>query len=249
MATGTAGMDGVDLLMGFHRAGRKIASAQEISDQCLEAFHLFWCGAGFIEIAHEANAEASLIEETAGKVAAIDLIPPTRANGNFAIRHAASVADNEVIREPVFHAPFFPMIPVHSFGGAIGGAGMVDDNMFPTFGWNLSAIEFLEQSGRESGAGGIGEEQFLADKNFIGMCETVLFYQESDCGLVFFCDAAEGVIFSDDISVFGSGGRGGPGWEEKQQQQEGGKGSVVSTVFHYQIPERRFNREQVFDLA
>ena len=112
MCSGAAGLDDVDLLVGFHSAGRKLAAQEQGLRQGVEALHLPGRGFALVKIPDEADAEGDLVLRLAMKMTAVELFPPAVADGDFAIAHPMAIADEEMICQPMLHMPLHLVVAV-----------------------------------------------------------------------------------------------------------------------------------------
>ena len=77
------------------------ATIAQIADQFFARLQLRARWLVAVEIADETNAERDVVEVIAVHMAAVDLAPPAIADFDFAIAGGGSVADDEMVREPV----------------------------------------------------------------------------------------------------------------------------------------------------
>ncbi len=107
------------------------ATFLEIFDQLLARFQLRAGRLVAIEIADETNPEPDVVHVIAVDVAAAHLPGPTLADFDLAVARGSSVADHEMIREPVFHSADVAMVVVEDARASLPRPAVVDDDEFP----------------------------------------------------------------------------------------------------------------------
>jgi len=120
--------------MWFHGDGAPLGFAATFSQVANEFFarvelRTRWLVA--IKIAYETNAEGNVVQIIAVHVAAVDLAPPPIANLDLAVAGRCSIADDEVIRQPILHPADVPMIIIEHARVSLSRAAVMHDNELP----------------------------------------------------------------------------------------------------------------------
>jgi hypothetical protein len=124
----------VDFTMRSHRDFAAVglaATFSQIADQFFACLQLRARGLITIKIAHQANAERNVVQIIAVDMASIDLASPSVAHFDLAITCRCSVADNEMVREAILHAPHVPVIVVEYAGVSLPRAAIVHYDELP----------------------------------------------------------------------------------------------------------------------
>src|SRR5438552_2145632 len=85
MAPGTASVNRVDLLMGFHGRGAETTAGEKIFHQRMEAFDLLLRRLILVEVPHQADTDRLPVQGLAGQVTAVELGGPAMADGDLAV--------------------------------------------------------------------------------------------------------------------------------------------------------------------
>jgi hypothetical protein len=85
-----------------------------------------------VEIADETNPEPDVVHVIAMDMAAAHLVHPTVPDFDLPVPRRSSVADDEMISEPVFHPADVAVIIIEHLRAPLPRAAVVDDDEFPT---------------------------------------------------------------------------------------------------------------------
>ena len=85
-----------------------------------------------IEIADQTNAERNIVQIIAVHVAAVDLASPAIAYFDLTVAGGSSVADHEMVCEPVLHSANMPVIIIKDARVSLPCAAVMDNNELPT---------------------------------------------------------------------------------------------------------------------
>ncbi len=112
-------------------------------------------GRAFLEIAHQADADAAFVHFLGPHVAAVDLPGPARAHLDLPVARVAAVADHEVVGEAVFHAA--PAVGAVVGAGVAGlDAAVVHDKVGPASRRDAQSARCRQDGGERAGdRGGI----------------------------------------------------------------------------------------------
>ena len=77
-------------------------------------------------------------------MAAVDLPAPAITHLDLPVARRCTVADDEMISEPVPHAPHMSMIVIEDVRVALPGAAVVDDDELPATPLHWGAPDFLD---------------------------------------------------------------------------------------------------------
>ena len=84
-----------------------------------------------IEIAHQTDAERDIVQIVAVDMAAVDLAAPAVSHFNLAVASRSSIANHEMIREPILHPPNMSMVIIEHPRVTLPRAAIMDDNKLP----------------------------------------------------------------------------------------------------------------------
>src|SRR5690348_4498082 len=108
------------------------ATFSQIANQFFAGLQLRARGLITIKIAHQANTERDVVQIIAVDVASVDLASPSVAHFDLAITRRCSVADNEMVREAILHAPHVPVIVVEYAGVSLPGTAIMHYDELPS---------------------------------------------------------------------------------------------------------------------
>ena len=120
--------------MWFHGDGAPLgfaATFSQVADEFFTRVELRTRWLVAIKIAYETNAQGNVVQIIAVHVAAIDLAPPPIANLDLAVAGRCSIADDEVIRQPILHPADVPMIIIEHARVSLSRAAVMHDNKLP----------------------------------------------------------------------------------------------------------------------
>ena len=96
-----------------------------------------------IEIAHQANAERDIVEIIAVDVATIDLAPPAIAYFDLTIPSRCSIADHEMVSQPILHPANMPVVIVERRRVSLPRPAIVHDDELPAAARDWSAVDLV----------------------------------------------------------------------------------------------------------
>ena len=85
-----------------------------------------------IKIADQTNAERNIIQIIAVHVAAVDLAPPAISYFDLTVAGGSSVADHEMVCEPVLHSANVSVIVIKDARVSLPCAAVMDNNELPS---------------------------------------------------------------------------------------------------------------------
>ena len=85
-----------------------------------------------IEIADQTNAERNIVQVIAVHVAAIDLASPAIAYFDLTVAGRSSVADHEMVCQPVLHSANMPVIIIKDARVSLPCTAVMDNDELPT---------------------------------------------------------------------------------------------------------------------
>ena len=83
------------------------------------------------EISHQTDADGDLVEGFAGQMATLFLAKPAWADFNLAVARVASVSNDEMVGEAVFHPARLPVEIIKNLRITAGRSTVVNHNIFP----------------------------------------------------------------------------------------------------------------------
>ena len=125
------------------------ASFLEIFDQLLTGIQLCAGRLVAIEIADETNPEPDVVHVIAVDVAAAHLFDPALADLDLAVARRSSVADHELISEPVFHSANMAMVVIENLRAPLPRPTIVNDDEFPAIALDGRAADRVDVRGGE----------------------------------------------------------------------------------------------------
>jgi len=108
------------------------ATFAEIADEFLARIELRASWLVAIEIADQTNAERNIVQIIAVNVAAIDLAPPAIAYFDLTVTGRSSVADHEMVCQPVLHPANMSVIIIKDARVPLPCTAVVHHNELPT---------------------------------------------------------------------------------------------------------------------
>ena len=108
------------------------ATFSQVADQFFARIelHARWLVA--IEIADQTNAERNIVQIIAVHVAAVDLTSPAIAYFDLTVAGGSSVADHEMVCQPVLHPANMSVIIIKDARVSLPCAAVMDNNELPT---------------------------------------------------------------------------------------------------------------------
>lgn len=150
-----------DLAPGMHEA------IAEVVDQIVGRFELFLTRTAVLEITHETDADAGIVDAGFAHMTTPELFGPAGTDLDFTVSGIASVADYEMIGEAMLHAAS-PVIGIVGASIARLNAAVVDDDVTPAVAVDLDLFG-RGNDGRERREGRevSRDDEPLADENLI----------------------------------------------------------------------------------
>ena len=108
------------------------ATFAEIADEFLARIELRASWLVAIEIADQTNAERNIVQIIAVHVAAVDLTSPAIAYFDLTVAGGSSVADHEMVCQPVLHPANMSVIIIKDARVSLPCAAVMDNNELPT---------------------------------------------------------------------------------------------------------------------
>ena len=115
-------LSSVDLAATFSQVADEFFACIELRTRWLVA----------IEIADQTNAERNIVQIIAVHMAAVDLASPAIAYFDLTVAGGSSVADHEMVCEPVLHPANMPVIIIKHARVSLPCATVMDNNELPT---------------------------------------------------------------------------------------------------------------------
>src|SRR6185437_15915862 len=125
------------------------AAFLEILDQLFAGFELGAGGLVAVEIADETNPEADVVHVIAVNVTAAHLPDPPLADLDLPVARRGSVADDEMIGEPVPHPADVAMVVIENARATLPRPAVVDDDEFPAVALDRRAADRVDVRGGE----------------------------------------------------------------------------------------------------
>ena len=94
-----------------------------------------------IKIAYQTNAQRNVVQIIAVHVAAVDLASPAIAYFDLTVAGGSSVADHEMISEPVLHPPKMPVVIIERGRIPLTRSAVVHNNILPATPRDWRAID------------------------------------------------------------------------------------------------------------
>ena len=125
------------------------ATFLEIFDQLLASFELRARRLVAIEIADETNPEPDVVHVIAVNMATAHLFDPALADLDLAVARRSSVADDELIGEPILHSTNMTMVVIENLRAPLPRPAVVDDDEFPAIALDRRAADRVDIRGGE----------------------------------------------------------------------------------------------------
>lgn len=125
------------------------AAFPQVTDQFFTGIELGLGRLITIEIADQTNAERDIVEVIAVNVASVDLATPAVTHFDLAVASGATVANDKMVSQPVFHSPDPAMVIIKYPGVTLSRSTVVYDNEFPAVICNGGAPYFLNDRAGE----------------------------------------------------------------------------------------------------
>ena len=107
------------------------ATFSQVADQFFARIELRARWLVAIEIADQTNAERNIVQIIAVHVAAVDLASPAIAYFDLTVAGGSSVADHEMVCEPVLHSANMSVIIIKNACVSLPRAAVMHDNELP----------------------------------------------------------------------------------------------------------------------
>ena len=155
-------------------------------------------GECLFKVAHKTNPDGNFVERRAADMASLDLTLPAIADVYFSVGGVDSVADDEVVGEPVLHSAGVSVVMLHATDAVVAVGAVVDDDVLPAVAPDARSVDLAQ--GRPGDGGWSGPSCFFGRSNcdleFLALLDGVGFFNavglgDRCCGgFVFFGDRA-----------------------------------------------------------
>jgi len=125
------------------------AALSQVANEFLTRFELCARWLVAIEIAYQTNAERNVVQIIAVHVAAIDLAAPAVAHFYLAIASRCSVANHEMISQPILHSSDVPVVIIEYACVTLPGSTVVHDDELPASPFHRRATDRFDYRSRQ----------------------------------------------------------------------------------------------------